>query len=410
MTQTVLDVSHVGKRYASYSSNLQRFANWFGASIQPTGEFWALEDISFQVARGESLALIGQNGAGKSTLLKIITGTVRPTRGVVSVAGPISAILELGIGFNPEFTGRHNIYHAGGFMGFSQQELTALMPAIEDFAEIGDFFDQPLRIYSSGMQARLAFALATAKRPDVLIVDEVLSVGDSYFQHKSFDRIRQLRDEGCSIILVTHSMGDVRELCSRVILLDKGHILKDGQPDEVVDYYNAMIAAKENAKLTVEQRRSKEGWLHTRSGTFEATVSRLDLLDSETLEPVSTALVGQKLCLRAEVVAHRNLDQLVLGVMLRDRGGHVIWGTNTWHTRQVVRDLKPREHLVFDVVFHNFLGSGSYSFTTALTSSDTHIDGNFEWQDNILVFDVINADRPYFIGTMHLDAEIRVTQ
>jgi lipopolysaccharide transport system ATP-binding protein len=404
MMETVLDVSHVGKRYASYGSNLQRFANWFGASIRPASEFWAVQDISFQVGRGESLALIGQNGAGKSTLLKIITGTVRPTRGSVSVAGRISAILELGIGFNPEFTGRQNVYHAGGLMGFSHRELTALMPAIEDFAEIGDFFDQPLRVYSSGMQARLAFALATAKRPDVLIVDEVLSVGDSYFQHKSFDRIRQFRDEACSIILVTHSMGHVRQLCDRVILLDKGRVLKDGLPDEVVDYYNALIAAKENAKLTVEQRRSKEGWLHTRSGSFEASISRLELVDAATNELVSTALVGQKLVLRLTARVAEDIPRLVLGFMLRDRSGHVIWGTNTWHTRQILEEVKAGEEVELELPFTCTLGSGSYGFAVALTASDTHVDKNYEWIDNALVFDVINADHPLFVGTSALDA------
>jgi lipopolysaccharide transport system ATP-binding protein len=175
MSDILLDVVHVGKRYTTYASNLQRFANWFGAGIKPSAEFWAVSDISFQVRRGESVALIGQNGAGKSSLLKLITGTVRPSTGSVAVAGSVSAILELGLGFNPEFTGRENAFHAGGLMGISQAELATLMPQIESFAEIGAFFDQPFRVYSSGMQARLAFALATARRPDLLIVDEVLS-------------------------------------------------------------------------------------------------------------------------------------------------------------------------------------------------------------------------------------------
>src|SRR5690606_27179219 len=190
---------------------------------------------------------------------------------------------------------RQNIYHAGGLMGFSQAELSSLMPAIEDFAEIGEFFDQPIRVYSSGMQARLAFALATARRPDVLIVDEVLSVGDSYFQHKSFEKIRQFKDAGTSIILVTHSLGDVRALCDRVILLDKGRVLKDGQPDEVVDYYNAMIAERENAKAAggIEQIRGEDGWMKTRSGTAEAKITSIRLLDKETEQPVEVAATGQ---------------------------------------------------------------------------------------------------------------------
>ena len=210
------------------------------------------------------------------------------------------------------------------------------------------------------MQARLAFALATAERPDVLIVDEVLSVGDSYFQHKSFDRIRSFRAAGTSIILVTHSLGDVRSLCDRVILLDKGHVLKDGPPDEVVDYYNALIAAKENAKLTVEQRRGKEGWVYTRSGTFQVQASALELLDAKdsragqgrdrrAVSGVEAVGKGRDRCVRARV----------LGFMLRDRTGHVVWGTNTWHTQQALRSVKAGEEIEFQLPFTCALGQGS---------------------------------------------------
>lgn len=405
---TVLSVSRLSKRYANYASSLERFAGWFGAPVKPTEEFWPVKDVSFSLAAGETLGLIGQNGAGKSTLLKLISGTVRPTEGTAHVGGRISAILELGLGFNPEFTGRQNAFHAGGLMGLSQARLTELMPHIEDFAEIGEFFDQPLRTYSSGMQARLAFALATSERPEVLIVDEVLSVGDSYFQHKSFDRIRSFRAAGTSIILVTHSLGDVRTLCDRVILLDKGHVLKDGPPDEVVDYYNALIAAKENAKLSVEQRRSKEGWLYTRSGTFEAHVKEITLLGASTREPVATAMVGQDLILRVVAQADVDLPRLVLGIMLRDRTGHVVWGTNTWHTKQIAEDVKAGEVVAADVSFRCLLGPGSYSFSPALTSMDTHLDENYEWSDNALVFDVMNADRAFFLGTTALEARFDI--
>ncbi|QNQ62036.1 ABC transporter ATP-binding protein [Brucella sp. 6810] len=406
----ILDVSNVGKCYATYRSNIQRFANWFGASIAPTTEFWANRGVSFSIKQGEALALIGQNGAGKSTLLKMITGTVRPNEGIVTVVGRISAILELGLGFNPEFTGRQNIYQAGGLMGFSQVELKEMMPAIEDFAEIGEFFDQPIRVYSSGMQARLAFALATAQRPDVLIVDEVLSVGDSYFQHKSFDRIRQFKEAGTSIILVTHSMGDVRALCDRVILLDKGTVLKDGAPDEVVDYYNAMIAERENAKMSLEQKRGENGWLHTRSGTFEAQVETIELLDADTLQTVNTAHVGQKLVMKLVTYAHQDIPRLVLGYMLRDRTGHVVWGTNTWHTKQVVKDVTSGERIEYLLPFTCTLGPGSYSFSPALVSSDTHMENNYEWADNALVFDVVNVDELVFIGTCWLDARFMINR
>ncbi|MBB3457283.1 lipopolysaccharide transport system ATP-binding protein [Rhizobium sp. BK313] len=407
---SVLNVENVSKRYPTYRSNLLRFANWFGASFAPTSEFWASRDISFEMHQGEAVALIGQNGAGKSTLLKIVTGTVRPTSGDVRVSGRISAILELGLGFNPEFTGRQNIYQAGGLMGFSGQELTNLMPEIEAFAEIGEFFDQPVRVYSSGMQARLAFALATASRPDILIVDEVLSVGDSYFQHKSFDKIRQFKAEGTAILLVTHSLGDVKALCERVLLLDKGKVLKDGPPDEVVDYYNAMVAERENSKQTIQQSRDRDGWLKTRSGTFDIVVSNIDLLDRQSLTRVSTAVVGQKLTLRIELEVGRAVPKIVLGIMLRDRTGHVVWGTNTWHTNQALFDQPAGQHIRFDLEFDCNLGPGSFSVTTALTGSDTHLDANYDWQDNALVFDVVNTSLPYFVGSNALQAQIKIAK
>lgn len=408
MRTTVLTVDGVGKCYTGYRSNLARFATWFGAPSRPTSEYWAVKDISFDLRAGEALAIIGQNGAGKSTLLKLITGTVRPTTGQIAIDGRVSAILELGLGFNPEFTGRQNIYQAGGLMGHSREQLTALMPEIEAFAEIGEFFDQPLRVYSSGMHARLAFSLVTAIKPDVLIVDEVLSVGDSYFQHKSFRRIRQFKDEGTAILFVTHGMGDVRALCDRVLLLDKGAVLKDGQPDEVADYYNALIAERENAKLSIEQRRHKDGWIYTRSGTLEIAATSIALLDATSGEPVETVRVGQTLLLRVVTRANMDIPRLVLGYLLRDRTGHVVWGTNTWHTRQVLEDVRAGETVQYELQFECHLGQGSYSFSPALVSSDTHLERNYEWQDNALVFNVVNIDKFIFIGSSWLETSITV--
>lgn len=410
MSRTVINIHSVGKCYAGYKSNLARFATWFGARIRPDREHWAIRDVSFSLKAGEALALIGPNGAGKSTLLKLITGTIRPTLGQIAIGGRVSAILELGLGFNPELTGRENVYQAGGLMGLSQRDLSMLMPEIEGFSELDNFFDQPLRVYSSGMQARLAFALATAVRPDVLIVDEVLSVGDAYFQHKSFDRIRQFKDEGAAILFVSHSMGDVRALCDRVLLLDKGAIVRDGSPDEVVDYYNSLIAKKENSRLTIEQRRNKNGWVYTRSGTMEATASTIELLDADTREPVLTAHVGQNLLLRLVAQAGVDIPHLALGCMLRDRTGHVIWGTNTWHTNQVLDKVKLGETVEFELQFVCSLGPGSYSFSTALVSSDTHLENNYEWQDNAVVFDVMNVDKHTFIGSCWLESEFAVNR
>lgn len=405
---TVLNIDHVGKCYAKYHGNFSRLLNWMGLSVKPIYEYWANKDISFTVQAGQAVAIIGQNGAGKSTLLKMITGTVRPTQGSITVNGRISAMLELGLGFNPEFTGRQNAYMAGGLMGLSNQELNALMPEIEDFAEIGDFFDQALRVYSSGMQARLAFAVATAVRPDILIVDEILSVGDSYFQHKSFDRIRQFKEQGTSIILVTHGMGDVRSLCDHVVLIDKGQMLKQGAPDEVVDFYNALIAQKENEKLAIEQNRDQQGWLKTRSGSGTAIVKRLTLQDQISGEEVAAAQVGQALQLVCDVEVLGSIPELVLGMMLRDKQGSVIWGSNTWHTGQLQTNLNAGDSLRYVLPFNCNLGPGSYSVTTALTRGESHLDQNFEWSDNLLVFDVINVDKAIFIGSQWLDTTFSV--
>jgi lipopolysaccharide transport system ATP-binding protein len=403
-----LQVTGLGKAYRRWGGELRRIGSWFFPGIKPREENWVLRDVSFSIAPGEAVGIIGQNGAGKSTLLKLITGTTQPTVGQVAVRGRVAAILELGMGFNGDLTGRDNVYHSAGLMGYSWDEINRAMPEIEAFAEIGSYFDQPMRTYSSGMQMRVAFSVATAFRPDLLIVDEALSVGDSYFQHKSFDRIRQFREEGVSIMFVSHSLSDVRTLCDRVILMDKGRVLKDGQPDEVVDYYNAMITEKENAKLSVEQRREKNGWLLTRSGSGEARVASLRLLDEKQGTELAVVNVGQRVELRLEVTVHQDLPRLVLGYMIRDKQGHVIWGSNTWHTGQVVEAPRAGETILFRLPFTCTLGPGSYSVSPALVSTDTHLADNYEWVDNLLVFDVLNVDRHFFIGSSSLDARFAI--
>ncbi len=405
-----LQVEGIGKAYRVWGSEWSRAASWFGLPAKPREEHWVLRNVSFSIAPGEAIGVIGQNGAGKSTLLKLITGTAQPTEGRVTRTGRVAAILELGMGFNPDLTGRQNAYHSAGLMGYAQAQIEAVMPAIESFAEVGEYFDEPVRTYSSGMQVRVAFAVATAFKPDLLIVDEALSVGDSYFQHKSFDRMRKFREEGVSIMLVTHNMGDVKTLCDRVILLEKGAVLKDGAPDEVIDFYNAMIARKENEKLTVEQRRDKDGWVLTRSGNGKAAVRSLKLVDAGTGQSVSLATVGQELRLLLEAEVNVDLPQLVLGFMLRDKQGQVVWGSNTWHTDQVLENVREGEVITYALDFTCRLGPGSYSVSPALVSSDTHLTDNFEWVDNLVVFEVMNIGQPVFIGSNWLDASFSVTR
>lgn len=398
----------MGKAYRKWGSEWRRMGAWFGLPFAPKEEHWVLRGINFSIAPGEAVAIIGQNGAGKSTLLKLITGTVMPTMGTVERSGKVAAILELGMGFNADLTGRENVRHVAGLMGHSLQEIEEAMPAIEGFAEVGEYFDQPIRTYSSGMQMRVAFAVVTAWRPDVLIIDEALSVGDSYFQHKSFDRIRQFKQEGSALLFVSHSMDSVRTLCDRAILLVNGSVLKDGLPDEVADYYNALVAERENNKLTLEQKRNKDGWLLTRSGTGEVVVTDIGLFDADAGSEVRLARVGQRLVIRLSAQVRKDVSKLVLGYMVRDKLGHVVWGTNTWHTRQILEDLHAGDAVEYEFPFECALGPGSYSVSPALVSTDTHLVDNYDWVDNLLVFDVVNMDHPMFIGTNWIDSNFSI--
>jgi lipopolysaccharide transport system ATP-binding protein len=404
----VLLVSELGKAFRKYGSEWRRMLSWFGVRVSPVAEHWALRNVSFGLEPGEAVGIIGQNGAGKSTLLKLIAGTLSPTEGTVRSDGRIAAILELGMGFNPEFTGRQNALHATGLMGLGRDEVLRAMPAIEAFAEVGAYFDQPVRTYSSGMQMRVAFAVATAFRPDLLIVDEALSVGDAYFQHKSFGRIREFKEQGTALLFVTHGLADIRALCDQVMLMDQGRMLRKGPPDEVIDYYNALIAAKESGRVDVDQVRRTDGWLQTRSGTGEAALTEFRLADAESGVTLESVQVGQSLELVARVQVNSDVPRLVLGYMLRDRLGHIVWGTNTWHTGQVVDDLRAGQCVEFRLRFTCTLGPGSYSFSPALVSSDTHLEHNYEWTDNALVFEVVNTAQQYFIGTNWLDAAFDV--
>ena len=404
MSPGSISVINVSKAYDAYESEWDRVFGWFGVRLGSRTEAVVLRDVSFDARPGEAIGIIGQNGSGKSTLLKVITGTLFASTGRVHSGGRVAALLELGLGFNGDFTGRQNAANYLAMMGCQPDQIGVLLPAVESFAEIGEYFEQPVRTYSSGMQMRVAFAAATAQRPDVLIVDEALAVGDSYFVHKCMARIREFCARGTTLLLVSHDPASVRALCSRAILLDRGRLLADGAPDEVCDRYNALIAARENQSLSIEQRRNTEGWLHTVSGSGAARVTNVLLRDALSGQPVKLAVVGQSLQFVLDINVSEEIPELVLGVMLRDKTGHIVWGSNTWHSRQVLKNVGVGA-LRAVVAFPCNVGPGSYGITTALHIDDVHTAGNHEWQDNVLVFDVmINDHTPSFIGTAHLPA------
>jgi len=399
-------VTQLGKAYRQYGARWLRLAEWLmpfrGARHQLK---WVLRDINFHISPGEAVGIIGINGAGKSTLLKLITGTAQPTTGAVQITGRVAALLELGMGFHPDFTGRQNVFMAGQLNGLTVPEIAALMSQIEDFAEIGDYIDQPVRVYSSGMQMRLAFSVATAKRPDVLIVDEALSVGDAYFQHKSFERIRQFRKRGTTLLIVSHDRTAIQSICDRAILLDGGHLAKEGSPEEVMDYYNALIADRENS--TIAQTNVDEGKIQTTSGTGEASIVDIALLD-ERGEMVEMVDVGAIVTLRVKAQANVFIPRLVLGYMIKDRLGQAMYGTNTHLIGKPMLDVQAGELVEYYFTFPANLGVGSYSVAVALTSSETHLCNNYEWRDLALLFTVTNITKPVFVGCAWLEPEVIV--
>ena len=458
-------VSHLGKAYKQYPNQWARLAEWLApdwiGGRHPRHHLkWVMQDVSFSLAPGEAVGIIGINGAGKSTLLKMITGTTQPTTGSVQISGRVAALLELGMGFHPEFSGRQNVFMAGQLLGLAGDHIARLMPEIMAFSEIGDYLDQPVRTYSSGMQMRLAFSVATASRPDVLIVDEALSVGDAYFQHKSFERIRAFRQAGTTLLIVSHDKGAIQSICDRALLLSAGRVAKEGAPEEVMDYYNALLAERENteaaavrpapprlhavaatgdgagaiavqgvpgdddpdrearaeqavtavgARSTVRQLRRHDGKVQTISGTGEATVIDVRMLGASG-QAQEVFDVGVPVSLLVTIACHAPIPRLVLGYMIKDRLGQAMFGTNTDIKKQVLNDVQPGETIEYRFDFRLTLGPGTYSIATALVSTDTHLVNNYEWRDLAMVFTVANLTHEHFVGCTWIDPVIHTNR
>jgi lipopolysaccharide transport system ATP-binding protein len=401
-------VTGLGKAYKQYPTRWSRLAEWL-IPFSPLRhrQHWVLQDVAFEIAPGEAVGIVGVNGAGKSTLLKMITGTTQPTCGKIELEGRVAALLELGMGFHADFTGRQNVIMAGQLLGMQVEEIEALMPEIEAFAEIGDAIDHPVRTYSSGMQMRLAFSVATARRPDILIVDEALSVGDAYFQHKSFDRIRSFRKAGTTLLIVSHDRSAIQSICDSAILLESGRMAMHGKPEAVMDYYNALLAEREGQ--TVRQEMLAGGQVQTVSGTGEAGILSVRLLD-EREHSIDAAEVGQPVVLQVQVDVRQDIERLVLGFMIKDRLGQAMYGINTHRQDLALTDLKAGEQVTYRFAFVMGLGKGNYSVALSLSRLDSHLDRNFEWRDYGLVFHVINNRHEDFVGCSWLGAKTTITR
>ena len=400
-------VSHLGKAYRRYAKPRHRLGEWAsGGRLVWHEGFWVLRNVTFRVASGESLGIVGMNGAGKSTLLKILTGTTQPTEGQVEIGGRVAALLELGTGFHPDFSGRQNVMMAGQLLGLGVRELHALMPEIEAFAEIGGYIDQPIRTYSTGMAVRLAFSVATAARPDILILDETLSVGDAYFQHKCVRRIKEFQEAGSTILFVSHDPTAVKTLCGRALLLDGGRLIQDGLPDQVLDYYNALIAKRE-ASQAILQSETASGRMTTRSGTFEARIAEIDLLDADG-RPARAFTVGDHGRITARVQFASAVAAPTAGILIRDRVGNDVFGTNSFHVAPIEETYEPGDEMTVDFDIQLNLGVGTYTLTVAVHSDATHLVNNYDWWDKVIGFQIVPGPEPRFIGSTWLPVVLHV--
>ena len=399
-----ITVSHLSKAYKQYSSVGARLLDWTIGRYKVNHQLkWILQDINFSVKPGEAVGIVGMNGAGKSTLLKIITGTTYPTSGSITTHGRVAALLELGLGFHPEFTGRQNVFIAGQLMGYSSKDIKRLMPEIEAFSEIGTYIDQPLRVYSSGMKMRLAFSAATVIKPDIMIVDEALSIGDSYFQHKCFKRIRELIEQGTALLFVSHDSTAVTAICDRALLLHNSTIAIEGNPELVMNHYKALLA--DFSGEHIQRVPQNDGKLQTISGGGEASVIEIHLYNEKN-QIVSVVNVGEPVRLAIVVKAHQPLPELTLGYEIKDMFGQAMFGTNTYHLEKQLYHVAKGEVIEFGFRFAANLGIGEYSISVSLHTSFTHLEKNYEWRDLALMFQVTNIDKTQFLGTAWLPPQV----
>jgi lipopolysaccharide transport system ATP-binding protein len=361
---------------------------------------WVLRDLDFTVARGESVGLVGRNGAGKSTLLKLLTGVQLPTTGEIHREGRISAILELGVGFHPEFSGRENARQLMLLQGIRDERVPQLLGAVEEFAEIGPAFDDPVHTYSSGMQMRVAFSAATATGPEILIVDEALAVGDAYFQHKCYERIRQLREAGAAVMMVSHDPSAIRNLCSRAMLLHEGRVVEDGPASTVLESYNLLLAPHMSGDYSGLPQGTGAG---RRGGSGEARIEQVEWRQAGEVRQVLVSEVPAQLVLRVRVL--RPVPDMTVGILLRDRLGNDVFGTNSHHHGLPGPTQPGVYELLWDVAgFH--LGSGHFSVTVAAHAGAEHLAGNYDWWDRCLTFQVLPGTGPGSIGPCSLDVHV----
>lgn len=356
----------------------------------------ALDGISFSVASGETLGILGRNGAGKSTLLKILNGVLLPDSGEIQIGGRVTGLLELGTGFDPNLSGAQNIVSNGLLLGMSRQQIEERREAIISFSELGQFIDEPIRTYSSGMAMRLAFSIAIHADPEIFLIDEALSVGDGHFQQKCMRRIKEFRAKGGSIIFVSHDLNAVKMICDRAIVLSEGRIVADSPPEDAVNLYNQLLAGDDEEYA--DRFAPSEGY-----GTGDAIFEGISL----TGEGSGTSILasGDTANLDLNVLAVRDIEDLAIGLMIRDRFGQDLFGTNSHYLGVPIR-MRAGERKRFRYYFPMRLAPGKYTLTLALHQGADHTVSCYHWRDNAVSFEVAGIRGTFFGGVCDLSASL----
>jgi ABC-type polysaccharide/polyol phosphate transport system ATPase subunit len=420
---SIVAFRHVSKSYPVYKSPKDRLKELATFNRRTFHEdFWALRDITFNVERGETFCIVGENGSGKSTLLQIIAGILAPSGGDAQVSGRVAALLELGSGFNPEFTGRENVYLNASILGLPRKEIDRRYDAIAGFAEIGSFIDQPVKTYSSGMSVRLAFAVAIHVDPEILLVDEALAVGDIYFRQRCMRKVHEMRSNGITILFVSHSMGDVKAIGDRCMWLDAGRMREIGTPDEVIVKYLAAMAEKDSEYLGSPQPLAPVGTaaqagppefleripnIDHRHGDGRAEITGIAVCDEYGREqPLLTP--GTRVVLRISARAKNHIALPNVGFMMRNHMGLDFSGTNTTREGHQLPPMNAGDRITVD--FHIDLPElypANFSFSPAIADGTLHSYTMCDWIDNAITLQMGHGDASVY-GYIHLPCRVEV--
>lgn len=417
----VVNFQNVSKNYPIYDSPGQRLAELLTLNrVKRHRDFEALKDVSFEVKRGETFCVVGENGSGKSTLLQIVAGILQPTRGIADITGRVSALLELGAGFNPEFSGRDNVYLNAAILGLSAREVDTLYPRIIEFAEIGEFIDQPVKTYSSGMVVRLAFSVAIHVHPEILLVDEALAVGDIYFRQRCMRKVHELRSQGVTILFVSHAIGDIKAIGDRTLWLDHGRVREIGDTEKVVTKFQAAMTEKDSRYVEKNPLPATDGTIELppevatripnvdhRHGNGRARVIGITVID-EFGAPVQVLSPGSRVVVRISARAGEPIGSPNVGFMLRNHLGIDFAGTNVMREGFQLPPLRAQETLTVD--FHVQLPElypGNFSFSPAIADGTLTEYNMCDWIDNALTLQMGHGDGPVY-GYIHLPCRVEV--